>query len=149
MQRERIIAEARSWIGTPYLHQTSLKGVGSDCLGLLRGVWRAMAGSEPEPAPPYGAGLIDTGGGELLLEAARRNLREIDPTRFRGGDVLLFRWRPHLPARHVGIATSQCAMVHAQSGSAVAEIILEGWWRARLAAAFEFPRVSSQVASSE
>ena len=37
-----VIAEARSWIGTPYRHQASLKGVGCDCLGLVRGVWRAL-----------------------------------------------------------------------------------------------------------
>ena len=48
-----LVAEARSWIGTPYRHQASLKGVGCDCLGLLRGVWRALIGPEPEEAPPY------------------------------------------------------------------------------------------------
>ena len=35
---EAVIAAARGWIGTPYLHQASLKGVGTDCLGLVRGV---------------------------------------------------------------------------------------------------------------
>ena len=29
---------ARSWIGTPYVHQVSVKGGGCDCLGLVRGV---------------------------------------------------------------------------------------------------------------
>ena len=41
--RDAIVAEARAWIGTPYRHQASLKGVGCDCLGLVRGVWRARA----------------------------------------------------------------------------------------------------------
>jgi NlpC/P60 family putative phage cell wall peptidase len=138
--RADIVAEARSWIGTPYRHQASLKGVGADCLGLLRGVWRALIGAEPEQAPPYG----DAGRDELLLEAARRNLGEIDPAQFRGGDVLLFRWQPHLPARHVGIATTPSTMVHAQSGMTVAEIALDRWWRTRLVAAFEFKEVSSE-----
>ena len=35
---------ARLRIGTPYRHQASLKGVGCDCLGLVRGVWRAVHG---------------------------------------------------------------------------------------------------------
>jgi len=43
---------ARSWIGTPYVHQASVKGVGCDCLGLLRGVWRELVGAEPEKMPP-------------------------------------------------------------------------------------------------
>ena len=42
--RTRIIAEARAWIGTPYRHQARCKGVGCDCLGLVRGVWRALHG---------------------------------------------------------------------------------------------------------
>jgi NlpC/P60 family putative phage cell wall peptidase len=41
MTRIRIGAEARAWIGTPDRHQASLKGMGCDCLGLVRGVWRA------------------------------------------------------------------------------------------------------------
>ncbi|NCO16648.1 MAG: peptidase, partial [Alphaproteobacteria bacterium] len=44
----RIVAEARRWIGTPYVHQSSARGAGTDCLGLLRGVWRALYGVEPE-----------------------------------------------------------------------------------------------------
>jgi cell wall-associated NlpC family hydrolase len=66
-------------------------------------------------------------------------LREIGAYQFRDGDVLLFRWQPHLPARHVGIATSPSSMVHAQSGSVVAEVPLDRWWRMRLVAVFEFP----------
>ncbi len=31
--REDIVRAARGWIGTPYRHQASLKGVGTDCLG--------------------------------------------------------------------------------------------------------------------
>ena len=38
--REQIVAAARGWVGTPYRHQASLKGIGADCLGLVRGVWR-------------------------------------------------------------------------------------------------------------
>ena len=52
---ERAIGEARLWIGTPYLHQASVRGAGTDCLGLLRGVWRTMHGEEPEPVRAYTA----------------------------------------------------------------------------------------------
>lgn len=53
LAREEIVAEARRWIGTPYRHQASLCGVGCDCLGLLRGVWRALIGPEPERIGAY------------------------------------------------------------------------------------------------
>lgn len=35
---EQIIAEARSWVGTPWLHQGALKGVGVDCAGFIEQV---------------------------------------------------------------------------------------------------------------
>ena len=44
MKRAEILSEARDWLGTPYRHQASLKGAGCDCLGLVRGVWRALEG---------------------------------------------------------------------------------------------------------
>src|SRR5882762_8720471 len=36
--REEIVAEAREWFGTPWIHQASLKGVGTDCIGYIGGV---------------------------------------------------------------------------------------------------------------
>ena len=39
---EAIIAAAKEWRGTPYHHQQSQKGVGCDCLGLVRGVYEAV-----------------------------------------------------------------------------------------------------------
>ena len=42
---EAVVKEALSWLGTPYRHQGSRKGVGCDCLGLVMGVWRAIHGA--------------------------------------------------------------------------------------------------------
>ena len=50
-----IVNAARAWIGTPYLHQASLQGAGTDCLGLLRGIWRDCLGAEPVAVPAYTA----------------------------------------------------------------------------------------------
>ncbi|MGZ9409986.1 MAG: peptidase P60, partial [Methylocystis sp.] len=44
MTRADIVAAARRWRGTPYVHQASLMQVGCDCLGLVRGVWRDVIG---------------------------------------------------------------------------------------------------------
>lgn len=139
LARSAIVVEARSWIGTPYRHQASLKGVGCDCLGLVRGVWRAVIGSEPERAPPYAPGWAEASGEEALAEAAARHLMAVDRSAFRDGDVLLFRWRAGMPAKHAAIVTSADTMVHAHDGAAVAEVALAPWWRRRLAYAFSFP----------
>jgi NlpC/P60 family putative phage cell wall peptidase len=120
--RNRIIVEARAWIGTPYMHQASLKGVGCDCLGLLRGVWRALYDMEPEPLPAYAADWAEANGEERLAAAARRHLIESDSSEAASGDVLLFRWRPHLPAKHAAIVSGDDRMIHAYDGAAVAEV---------------------------
>ncbi len=36
--REHIVQIARSWLGTPFVHQGRVKGKGCDCLGLVLGV---------------------------------------------------------------------------------------------------------------
>jgi NlpC/P60 family putative phage cell wall peptidase len=140
-ERETIVAAARGWLLTPYRHQASLRGIGCDCLGLVRGVWREVYGEEPEAAPPYSPDWAEAGAGEVLAEAARRHLTEIPCTEFREGDLLLFRWRGHLPAKHAGIATSAASMIHAQDQACVSDIALSPWWRTRLAFAFRFPGV--------
>jgi NlpC/P60 family putative phage cell wall peptidase len=141
LSRQNIVAETRDWIGTPYRHQASLKGVGCDCLGLVRGVWRGVIGDEPERAPPYAPDWAEAASGEPLADAAGRHLIAIDRDTFRDGDVLLFRWRSHLPAKHAAIVTAADTMVHAHDGAAVAEVALAPWWRRRLAYAFRFPGV--------
>lgn len=140
--RDDIVATARGWIGTPYRHQASLKGIGADCLGLVRGVWRELHGGEPEPVPAYGPGEADASG-ERLATAARRHMIEAADRVFGPGDLLLFRWRQHLPARHAGIASGPGHMIHAQEGVAVAEIPLSAWWLRHLAFVFRFPGVDA------
>lgn len=143
-KRTVIVAEARRWIGTPYRHQASLIGVGCDCLGLVRGVWRAVIGPEPETAPPYTPDWAEAGAGEALVEAARRWLVEIEPTAAAPGDVVLFRWRATLPAKHCAILTAPDVMVHAHDGAAVAEAPL-GLWRRRVSHAFAFPAPTGEI----
>ncbi len=135
---QNIVAAARGWIGTPYLHQASLKGVGCDCLGLLRGVWREVVGPEPFAPPPYTPDWAEVSGRETLAEAATRCMDEIQTSAFAAGDIILFRWRPGLPAKHCGIATTPFAMVHAHDGAAVAEVAIGPWWRRHIAFAFRF-----------
>ena len=140
--RDEIIAAARGWIGTPYRHQASLQGVGCDCLGLVRGVWRGCIGGEPEALPAYSQDWAEAGAGETLLHAALRHLVPLALDEAGAGDVLLFRWRARLPAKHAGLLTARRTMVHAHEGAAVCEIHLSDWWLRHRAAAFAFPGVT-------
>ena len=68
---DAVIAVARGWLGTPYHDQASLRGVGCECLGLARGVWRDLVGAEPPPIPPYSRDWGETGTREALADGAR------------------------------------------------------------------------------
>lgn len=141
MRRADIVAAARGWIGTAYHHQASARGVGCDCLGLVRGVWREVVGSEPEMAPPYSPDWAEAKGEETLLDAAGRHFVPADA--IRPGSVLVFRWRRWAPAKHVGIATDAGRLVHAyDSAGRVVETTLSAAWRRRLAGIFDFPGVT-------
>ena len=138
----RIVAEARGWIGTPYVHQGSTRGAGTDCLGLLRGVWRALYGEEPAPVPAYTQDWAEPSGREELLAAAERWLQRKPVAEAAPGDLLLFRMREGRVAKHLGIAAQigpQASFVHAYTGHGVIESPLSAPWARRIAARFEFP----------
>ncbi len=145
--RAAIVAAARGWIGTPYRHQASLKGAGCDCLGLVRGLWREFYGAEPEPIPPYTPDWAEARRQEAMLDAGRRHLVAVPLAEARPGDVILFRWRADLPAKHAGVLSTPTRFVHAYEGAAVVESPLGPWWRRRLAAAFAFPGVRDDPTS--
>jgi len=138
-----VVAAARRWLGTPYQHQASLIGVGADCLGLVRGVWREVVGPEPEAVPAYTPDWAEVGGRETLLEAAGRWMRPVAQEAARHGDVLLFRMSPGCAVKHCAILSAvdgpEPRMIHAYWGRAVVESWMGPWWRARWVAAFRMP----------
>jgi NlpC/P60 family putative phage cell wall peptidase len=132
---DEIVGAARAWLGTPYRHQASTLGAGCDCLGLLRGVWRALYGDEPMEVPNYRADGRD--GGDALLAAAERFLLRADGPA--AGQVVLFRLGRQTTPRHCGIMVSDERFVHAQERLGVVEGNLTDAWRRRVAATFSFP----------
>ncbi len=135
---EEIVGAARAWLGTPYRHRASRLGAGCDCLGLLRGVWRALYGYEQADVPPYGRDARDPWHAGALEAAARRYLVPLeDPPA--PGQVVLFRLLPALPPRHCGIMVAPQRFIHAQERHGVVEANLTDGWQRRLAGAFDWP----------
>jgi NlpC/P60 family putative phage cell wall peptidase len=139
----RVINVARTWIGTPYMHQAAVRGAGTDCLGLIRGVWREVIGIEPETIPPYSVDWNEPQRDEGLWRAAERWLIPI-PTIAASeiGQVALFRMRDGCVAKHLGILSrngSGPTFVHAYVGCGVVETSLSEPWRRRIVARFAFP----------
>ena len=138
----RVVFAARGWLGTPYVHQASCRGVGCDCLGLLRGIWREVLGAEPEPVPGYTEDWSETSREERLWNAAPRHLVAKPLSAATPGDVLLFRMRESGVAKHLGLQAevgTTPSFIHAYSGHGVVESALTPPWRRRIVARFAFP----------
>lgn len=132
-----VIAEARTWIGTPYHHQQCAKGHGVDCAQLIAGVGNAI-------------GLMPMLPRELVRYARTPNPKQmravlemfmdpIKPGDAIHGDVFWMCWRPNLP-QHLGIYSDHhgAGMIHSHqtSGGVVETALTEGvrnmifgWWR--------------------
>ena len=139
-----VVAEARSWLGTPYRHQASAQGAGCDCLGLLRGVWRGLLGAEPERVPAYSPDWDEVAKDEVLARAAGRWL-DSRAGEMMPGDVILFRMRADAVAKHLGICSAVGAhprFIHAYSGHGVVESTLSAPWQRRVAGVFAFPGIA-------
>lgn len=140
--QERVVAEARRWIGTPYRHQASCQGAGADCLGLIRGVWRAVYGVEPEVPPAYSFDWSEPQGEERLWAAAKHHLCAAPDKEYVLGDVILFRMRADAVAKHLGIVSQSGrygSFIHAYTKCGVVESRLSAPWRRRIVAHFTFP----------
>ena len=143
-----VLAIARAWLGTPYLHQSSVKGVGCDCLGLARGIWRALHGEEPWEVPPYSRDWGEAGQREVLAEAARMVLIETALGDAGPGALILFRMAPSVPAKHCGIlgaSVMRPSLIHAYDRSGVVEEAFTPAWSRRAAFAFQFPSAPVEV----
>ncbi|MCT2538539.1 peptidase [Sedimentimonas flavescens] len=141
VKRDMALQCAREWIGTPYQHQASVKGAGTDCLGLLRGIWRALYGCEPEAIPAYTPDWSEPSRDERILISARTHMIEGHGAMV-PGQVLVFRMRDGAVAKHVGLMSAgreRAAFIHAYTGHGVIESPFSTPWRRRVVAHFDFP----------
>jgi NlpC/P60 family putative phage cell wall peptidase len=111
---------------------------------LLRGVWRAVYGDEPEKPPAYTPDWSEPQREEALWSAANRHLLPKLLGEGEAGDVVLFRMREGAIAKHLGILTAPepvATFVHAYQGHGVVESALTEAWQRRVVACFAFPGV--------
>lgn len=107
---EVIVAEARQWIGTPFVWGQSQKGVGCDCKGLVQGVAREIGLPEAQtfyatfasyrPDKPVPTALLKEGMAKVFAGADQ----------MKPGDVLLLKM--HGRAQHLAICCGDTA-IHA------------------------------------
>lgn len=126
---EKVIAAAESWIGTPYVQQGRLKGVGCDCIGLVIGVGVDALVVPADVAVPAYRQSLDIPAARKHLAGRLRILKRKEP---RAGDVLIFRVgrRDHA---HFAIFDGE-RMIHASNHAGrVIRSALDDRWLKKLA----------------
>lgn len=107
--RDRVVAEALSWVGTPYHHAARVKGVGVDCAQLVIAVYVA-AGLLPDLVPAaYPADWFLHRDTERLLEHVTTHCEATATVA--PGDLVTFRFGRAVS--HIGIVTAADEFVHA------------------------------------
>ena len=123
-----IVAEARSWLGTPFVHGAAIKGVGVDCVQLSRAVYMAVAVAPPDFPDflPYPTGWLLERGDMRYRDAIATHMTPVwvdgAPTTpvAAPGDLALF--RIGRAAAHSAIVTTWPLVIHAWDEDCVVEV---------------------------
>ena len=144
IEPQDVIDEARTWLGTRFLHQQAVKGHGCDCIGLIRGVaqakglvidediWRRFRNYGRVPNPAH------------MIEALRAHLVPVDREQIQLADILYLEWRRELPTHlaFVGEFQGRRTLIHAlaEAGHVVEHGFVDPWPE-RLNSAWRLPIV--------
>lgn len=130
---ERVVIEARTWVGTPFYHLGRERGRGVDCLGLVLGVATALGLYDKRyvayavvPGCEYvNVPVLD------LLRAEAEQVQVIEP------GVIAYLNRLGMP--HFAFLDGHGHMIHANAGvGRVVETSYDERWRRRTQAFFRF-----------
>jgi cell wall-associated NlpC family hydrolase len=88
-QRTAVIAEARTWIGTPFHDRARIKGAGVDCLQLLIACYAAQ-GLIPDVRPAYSPQFLLNSLDEIYLAGIKPFTVEVETPQ--PGDFALFKF---------------------------------------------------------
>lgn len=145
VSRAAIVAEARSWLGTPWQHQARVKGAGVDCAGLVIGVARALGIVAADMDVNGYARMPD---GHSLLAHCDAWMQRIACTSARAGDVVVMRFdeRPQHLAIAIDYPHGGLGIVHAfdsqdRKRARVVEHRLAPSLRGAIVAAYRMPGV--------
>lgn len=122
-QRAAVVAEAKTWLRTPYHGSARLKGVGVDCAQLPIAVYGAVGLIDP-PSPRYSQDWHLHRNEELYLGWVLQFATEIDRSEVAPGDFGL--WRFGRAFSHGAIAVAPPVMIHAHLGRNVELVDMEG-----------------------
>jgi len=134
---EEIVAEARTWLNTRWSHQQRLKGVATDCAGIVIGVAKAKTGFHAD-ITPYSRQPSNYG----LLKLCEEHMIRADGPALGRVAVMRFQDEP----QHMGIfgdyPAGGLSLIHAYAEvRKVVEHRFDETWAARVLAVYIIPGV--------
>jgi len=145
--REDIVAEARTWVGTPFQHLTRVKGIGVDCVGLVIAIADDLGIKDNDGKPflrdDYRAYPTQPSDRFVHDECCRRLVRKSVNDLCQGDIVSL---KVPRTACHVAIITERQGVLYMIHGYSplrkVVEHILDNSFRRRIIGVFSYPGVT-------
>lgn len=135
-ERDEVIRIARAWLGTPYHHQASVKGVGADCIGFLKGVALEAGLITPETAATIPVDYSRQQSGGRMRHILGNLLITVPVTDVLPADVFLLRIAGE--EQHIGMYTD-LGIIHCHSDvRGVAEQRLDSVMRKMISRAYRF-----------
>ena len=115
--REAVVAEAMSWLRTPYHHGAGLKGIGTDCARFPLAVYAEAGAIPPTDVGVYARDWHLHHGEELYLGWLNRLATEIERDALAPGDFVV--WRFGRTFSHGAIVVDPPLVIHAYIGVGV------------------------------
>lgn len=144
-----ITAEARRWLGTPWHHQASLRGVGTDCIGFIAGVAAACGSSEAQTFlnTPAWRSYGRAPDAALLFAMCDRLMDRIAIAAARDADVLVFEQLgvPNHPIHFAYVASGLGGPTMIHAWFVVREVVehtLDASWRDKTLRAYRLRGVN-------
>lgn len=111
-EREKLINEAKAWLGTPYHSEARLKGVGCDCGQFLIGVLENTELLPHLEIPHYPVDIAcHCATPRYLMKIEEYCDRVEDGTR-KTGDILVFKFKGSKVPHHAGFVVDKDYMIH-------------------------------------
>lgn len=107
--RERIVAEALSWCGTPFHDAASVKGAGADCVHFIKAVFVNVGLIDDFKIEPYSPQWFEHRDEPKFLQGLERYAHLIETPL--PGDVAMYSYGRH--AAHSAIVIDERTIVHA------------------------------------
>lgn len=107
-QRQRVIAEAKTWLGTPYHHHAAVKGAGVDCAQILIEVYADAGLTERVDVGAYPIDWASHRSEERYISWVEKYAKRVDTPQ--PGDIAM--WRFGRCFSHAAIVVDWPVIIH-------------------------------------